>query len=271
MNYYYFSKNGAILPVEQAVVSLGSVEYSYGFGVYETIRVVKNKALFIVDHLQRLNTSAKIIDLQHQFTSQNISKWVYELIDKNEAQACNIKILLIGAEKQENAQLYIFCSQPLFTDRKLYRDGAHLVTYKYEREFPHAKTLNMLQSYLAYRDAKRNNAYDALLINRQGYITEGTRTNIFYLLGKTIVTPPESDILLGVTRMHVLEVARTNGFKVEHSNVSLQDLYSADGVFITSTSTKILPIRSINDTQLNPFSDELRNLINHFDRFLSDI
>lgn len=268
MSYAYYSRNGTVEPTENAKVSLMNVEYSYGFGVYETIRVNKGRVLFIDEHLQRLDRSAEIIDLQHQFSAKEIHKWLYDLIKMNDAQTCNIKILLIGAEKQEDAQLYIFCSQPLFPDRKLYRDGAQIVTYNYERAFPHAKTLNMLQSYLAYREAKRAGAYEALLIDKDKCVREGTRTNVFYIKGSTLYSPPEEEILLGVTRTHVIQVAKTLGLIVEHKKIKVNDMLEADASFITSTSTKIMPIATIDGKVLPNQSNNLKLLMDAFEKFL---
>ena len=179
MAFNYFSKNGEVLPTEEATMPLSSIEYSYGFGVYETLRVSNRQIYFIKDHIERLIESARIIGLEHPFAEREIEESINQIITKNNAETCNIKMLLIGATSKEEAQLFIICLNPLFPDKKLYRDGATLTTYKYERVFPHAKTLNMLQSYLAYREAKKLGAYDALLINFDGYITEGTRTNFF--------------------------------------------------------------------------------------------
>jgi branched-subunit amino acid aminotransferase/4-amino-4-deoxychorismate lyase len=128
----------------------------------------------------------------------------------------------------------------------------------------------MLQSYLAFRDAKKAGAYDALLINRKGYVTEGTRTNIFCISGNIIVSPLEKDILLGVTRMHVLQVAKANGFKVENRNLRIEDLESADSVFITSTSTKIMPVRSVDKILLKQASPELKRLMVLYGEFIKN-
>src|SRR4051794_18431465 len=149
MTYQYFSHNGEILPIEQAVVPLSNVEYSYGFGVYESIRLANGKLLFVKDHCQRLLNSARIIDLEHQFQPEIIENYIKELIDKNRAETCNIKLLLIGGRTAETAELYILCLNPLFPDSALYKRGVECVTYHYERDFPNAKTLNMLPSYLA--------------------------------------------------------------------------------------------------------------------------
>lgn len=255
--------------MKEAVIPLSSIEYAYGFGVYETIRVTHGVPFFLKDHLERLVESAEVIGLEHPFTADSIADSIAELIVKNGVDTCNLKLLLIGAPTKEGAQLFIQCLNPLFPDKKLYREGATCVTYAYERAFPHAKTLNMLQSYLAYRKAKKEGAYDALLIDNDGCITEGTRTNFFCIQGRTLISPPEEKILLGVTRKAVLSVAKKNGFDYEERPITWGEMQHYGGAFVTSTSSKIIPVRAIDGVDM-PREDApaLQELMQLYDRFL---
>lgn len=268
MSFDLFSKNGEILPISEAKISLNSIEYTYGFGVYETLRVNNHKPLFLSDHIDRLIISANIINLEHVFSKDIIEKYIQDLITKTVTETFNVKILLIGASKKEDASLYILCSNPLFLDRKLYRDGVEVITSNYERVYPQAKSLNMLQSYMSYKEAQSKKAYDSLLINRDGYITEGTRTNFFAIKDNMIYSAPESQILLGVTRKNILDVALKNGYKIEDRNISVDDLVNYDGAFLTSTSTKIVPIRKVKGFEYNQIPEALINLMRLFDDFL---
>ncbi|HEX4773978.1 MAG TPA: aminotransferase class IV [Candidatus Saccharimonadales bacterium] len=269
MSYRYFSHNGELLPIEQAGVPLSRVEYAYGFGVYESIRVTKGMALFLADHIQRLLKSAEIIGLEHNFSLELAKQSVLELIDRNSAETCNIKILLIGGRDKDSATLDILCLNPLFPNRQLYKTGAKVITYNYEREFPQAKTLNMLSSYLAYRKARQANAYDALLIDRQGNIREGTRTNFFGLRSRTITSPPEDQILPGVTRAKVIEVANQNGFQLIKQPIPLDQVNQFDATFLTSTSSKIMPISQINDNTFDSPPAALQELMQAFNAYLT--
>ncbi len=265
MNFKYFSRNGKILPAEEAVVPLSNIEYQYGFGVYETIRVNNGIPYFLKDHIERLEESARIIGIVHEFDEAFVERCVHELIKKNASETCNLKILLVGSKEP---QLNILCLNPLSPDKKLYRDGADFITYEYRRPFPHAKSLNMLQSYLAYSKAKEAGCYDALLINDMGCITEGTRTNFFLIDGKTLISPPEEEILLGVTRKAVLKVAAEHGYTLEQQEIPFSEAIESPGAFITSTSTKIIPVRSIDGRALAPVPSELRELMDAYDAFL---
>lgn len=266
MAYTHFSHNGKLLPIDQAAVPLSSIEYAYGYGVYESIRVSKGIIYFIDDHCDRLMRSASIIGLEHPFTAEVVRQYIKQLVEKLEDGTFNLKILLIGASLKEKANLYITASNPLFPDRKLYKNGVYCNTRKMERIYPQAKTLNMLSSYIAYRD--RGDAYDTLLVNNNGQITEGTRTNLFAVKDRVLYSPPADQILLGVVRDKVTKVARDNGYQIVEQSLpkGKYDLY--DGAFLTSTSSKIMPIKSIDDYNFGPIPSSLKELMDYFDEYL---
>lgn len=266
MAYDVFSRNGQILPTAEAVIPISNIEYAYGFGVYESIRVVRGKALFLEDHLKRLMESAKVIGLQHPFDITMIGTWTNELVRRVEGDALNLKMLLIGAKKTADVQLYIIPLAPLFPDKRMYQRGATTISVRHERYLPQAKTLNMLPSYMAYSKAKAAGCYDAVYVNHEGCITEGTRTNFFVIRGRTIVSPPKEHILEGVTLLHVLDVATKNGFQIAYENIPLADIATYDGAFLTSTSSKIMPLSKIDDIELT-IPAALKELMGLFDAF----
>lgn len=267
MAYDVFSKNGTILPASDAVMPLSNIEYAYGFGVYETIRVVKGKPLFLSQHLERLEASAKAINLAHSFTQTQWNTWTHELIMETKADALNLKILLIGAREASGAQLLIIPLAPLFPDKRLFVRGAAVISIQHERFMPQAKTLNMLPSYISYSKAKASGCYDALYINRDGCITEGTRTNFFAIRGRTLVSPPKHEILEGVTLLNVIAVAEKNGYDISYEDIPLSRIKDFDGAFLTSTSSKIMPLSKIDETEMK-IPDALHELIKHFEIFL---
>lgn len=271
MNYRYFSHNGRLLPGNQAVVPLSNIEYSYGFGVYETIRVVDGAAYFLPEHSKRLMQSGRIIGLEHIFDAAFVNDAANALVQATNVPAYNLKVLLIGGATANAADLFITCHNPHFPDRKLYRTGVALVSEHAERLYPQAKSLNMFTSYKAYRRAQQGGAYDALLINQTECISEGTRSNFFGLNGKTLISPPASDCLHGVTRSNVMEVARTHGFTIKEMPMKLATVDQYESVFITSTPAKIMPVRSIDTiTWSQPVSAALTELMKAYDNFIDE-
>jgi branched-chain amino acid aminotransferase len=268
MAFDYFSRNGELLPISDANVSIGDVAYSYGFGVYETIRLQNSIPYFVEQHLDRLLESARLLQIEHRFLPDDIVKYILAVVAMNKVEHANLKILLIGSDTPEAATLFIQVLNPLYPERKWYKTGVHCSTYSYERFMPHAKSLNMLQSYLAYREARKVHAYDALLINSKQEITEGSRTNFFGIKGKKIISPPENQILLGVMRTVVMSVARSYGFTIVERPIHIESLTDLDGAFLTSTSSKVMPIRSINEHLFESIPKQLGELIDCVHTFL---
>lgn len=249
----YFWLNNELRPVAEAVVPADDINFAYGFGVYETLKIRKGLLYFAELHIDRLLHSARVIGLEHPYHAADLSYALSELGRANSLQDANIKVLLIGAEHAENASLYIMTLAPFFPPRTSYRDGIHTISFQGERPFPEAKSLSMLTSTIAFRSARRAGAYDALLVDRDGFVREGTRTNLFYCdmtSKKSIYTPPRSTVLDGVTRRTVIEALREDGIHVVERSLHSRELGKFCGLFLTSTSSKIIPIASVDSHQV---------------------
>ncbi len=140
----------------EAKIDVENVHYQYGFAVYETIKVRTQILYFLDMHIERLLEGAKVIELEHHFSAELIEKSIQELLKQIDSDSFNIKVLLLGGNTVDDAQLFILPLAPLFPDRKLYRDGVSLLSANYERWIPNVKSLNMLPSYLIYKKAKKN-------------------------------------------------------------------------------------------------------------------
>lgn len=266
---YFFSKNGIVLPMSEATIPLDNIAYQYGYGVYETLKLRKKVLFFSKQHIQRLMKSARIINLEHSFTLSKINNYLDEVIARNDVQNLNIKILLIGGETPADAIVYILPLNPLFPDKKLYVNGAIVDVVSYERLYPNAKTLNMLQSYLLYTEARRRGQYDVLYLDSKKNILEGSRTNFFAIKGKELVTAPKENVLAGVTRQTVIAIARKNGYSIVEEDIPLSSLNNFDGAFLTGTSAKIIPIKRISDNTFPEIVPNLKGLMLMYDDFLS--
>jgi len=133
---------------------------------------------------------------------------------------------------------------------------------------PNAKTLNMLQIYLFFTKARKNGHYDAVFLDTDNTILEGTRTNLFVIKDSTLVTPPKEFVLDGVIRQTLIATAQKNGFTVKEEKIPLSDLENFDGAFLTSTSTKILPLVKIDDFIFPEIPQKLKELMKMYDDFL---
>jgi branched-subunit amino acid aminotransferase/4-amino-4-deoxychorismate lyase len=274
MLFDVFSQNGQIRPADEAVVSLENLEYTYGFGVYETMKIRQGVLYFSELHVDRLLNSARIIGLQHVFTQSSIHQSLLEFAEYLQSRepelSCNLKILLIGATEPQKATLSILPLAPLFPDRRLYKQGVITGTVEYERWRPQAKSLNMLPSYVYYTQGKQKGWYDTLLVNHRGEITEGTRTNFYAIQGTTVFTPPAEEVLQGVTYLTLKRVMQTNGLDLVERPISRNSLSEFEGAFLTSTSTKIVPVKQVDGFVYSQISPEIKRLMKLYDQFLAE-
>ncbi len=264
----FFSKNGVILPMEQAVVPLASIEYSYGFGVYETICVRNGKLLFLGDHTERLLRSASLLKLKHTLKAEILEQWAQALSEKLQDGNYNLKILLIGAKQEADVTLAMIPLQPRFPEKRWYKQGVETITVAFERPIPTAKTLNMLRSYLAQREATERGCYEALSLHADGCIYEGTRSNFYAVQGEAVITPPRGTILEGITKTHVLALARAHGIDVREERIPAAEIPKFDGAFLTSSSAKVMPIRKIDDHEFAGIPETTTKLMNLYDELL---
>lgn len=266
----YCSRNGTLVPIAEATVSIDDVNFQYGYGVYETMKLRKGVLFFPEQHEQRLFHSATVIGLEHPLRRGELERWTQELIAANRLHDANIKQLLIGSpyeNRPELCTLYIMALNPLYAERRLYREGAAAITVEGERQLPQAKSLNMLVSTIAFRRARAAGAYDALLVSRNGVVTEGTRTNFYVTDGTTIRTAPESMVLAGVTRHTVNEVIRELAIPLIEGPIERSELQACSGCFLTSTSSKVMPLGRVDDLQFS-VPAIIRTVMNAYDDFL---
>ena len=238
--------------------------------VYEVLRVIDGKPLFLEDHLERMKNSFDLINEEFPLKNEEIKNKIKNLINKENKLFGNIKITYSITEKNLDT-FFIKHSYP--TD-KMYNDGVKVILYFGERENPNAKIVNDNFRSGVNKEIENNGAYEAILIDRNGFITEGSRSNIFMIKDNVILTSPTKAVLPGVTRKKVFELANQLGFRVEEQEYSYKKINELDGMFISGTSPKILPISLVNDIKLNEKNSIILKLMKAYDdnvnKYLND-
>ncbi|HQB54681.1 MAG TPA: aminotransferase class IV, partial [Sphaerochaeta sp.] len=191
----YASRNGMIIPKEEAVVPISSREVQSGFYVYESLRVLGGFVTRVNEHLDRLLASAKGIRLTHPFTKETIRRWVDELIKAEGIGDATVRITLYGGA---DPVLFIVPVELLRYPDFYYRDGVRAITFEGERLFPVHKSGSLLLNYVALEEAKRSGGFEALLVDRKGRVLEGTRSNFFAFSNNTLHTADEDLVLGGI-------------------------------------------------------------------------
>ena len=234
-------KNGNIIREEDALVPVTLREVQSNFSVYEALRVVNRHVVHLDDHIKRLESSASQIGLV--LPPVPWQEWIDRLIEKDNLEDATMRILVYGGSK-----CMIFITwQPLITyPDSYYSEGVAVTTYFGERYLPTCKTSNLLLSYLALNDARSKGAFEALLVDRHNQVLEGTRSNFYALMGNTMFTAPDDEVLSGVTRISVLRAAKELGIDVVMRAVKLDEMCNATSLFISSTSMAAMPVSRLD-------------------------
>jgi len=241
-------KNGQVAEAGDAVVPLDDTDVTYGYGCYETLKVRDGVLYFPEFHEARLLNSAAILGIVTDLKPGALVRSLGVLIDDNHIRECNIKVMMIGREGR-SADWYAFMLPALVAPETAYTEGASCLLFKGERHFPQAKSLSMLLSTVAYREAARQGCWDALLVNGRGQITEGTRTNVFYARcgeSSAIYTPPAIDVLDGITRRTLIIALDEAGIRTVERPLELADALSGEySLAVTSTSSRVIPVAAL--------------------------
>lgn len=234
-------KNGSLIEESQALVPVTERAFQQNFSVYEALRVVRRHVVHLDDHIRRLEYSASQIGLV--LPDADWEGWINRLIEADSIEDATMRILVYGGEHPLS---FITWTEILSYPEEYYRKGVAVTTYHGERFMPTCKTSNLLLSYLALEDAHSRKAFEALLVDREDRVLEGTRSNFYLLRGNTLYTAPDDLVLSGVTRISVLKAAALLGYAVKMEAPHSSDLFSGDTMFISSTSMAALPVTSVD-------------------------
>lgn len=243
----------------EAKVSVYDHGFLYGDGVYETMRAYDTIVFRLEEHLGRLERSASLIRMQTP-DRQFIAGAVYETIRANRLSDAYVRVTLsrgkgpIGLDPAlcKTPTLVIIAEPFQPYPGKLYQDGVFLVISTIIRNHirainPMIKSLNFLNNILAKAEAKDRGAYEAIMLNAEGYITEGTVCNIFFVSDGNVFTPSvAAGILDGITREIVIRLARESGLSVHEGLYSPRDILNATEVFFTNTTAEVMPVSKID-------------------------
>jgi branched-chain amino acid aminotransferase len=235
--------------------------------VYEVIRVINGVPLFFEDHMQRLKKSCKKLNCKRHDLNEikNILKLV---IDKNNLVNANCRLEYLFYPSA--IQFMVYPSPHQYPVDDMYTYGVKLVSFKVERPNPQVKQSiinNKIRSRIS--DLLTDKVYDVVLINSEDEITEGSRTNLFFIQGDRIFSAPRSQILEGITWSKILQLSSDLGIRLIERNIAVSELQSFEGCFLTGTSPKVLPVNQVNQIEFNPNHQIIRKLIQKYSELVS--
>lgn len=253
--------NGKLVPAKEAVVSIFDHGFLYGDGIYETMRVYDGVIFMLDEHLRRLHRSASMIGLTVPLDRNSLKTSVYDTLMANSLKNAFVRLTIsrgygpIGLDPD-------FCPAPTIViiaqemkdyPKSFYERGIGIIIPETRRNFreainPQIKSLNFLNNILAKIEAKKRSAYEVIMLNVYGKLTEGTICNVFFYKDGTLCTPSlECGILDGITRGAIIDLALRDGIRVKEGEFTKEDLYSAEEVFITSTTLEVMPVSKVDD------------------------
>ncbi len=238
-----------------------------GKSLYEVIRISDGIPIFLMEHLERLENSASIMKYSVSITKNEIINRILKLINKNNVQVGNLKLVInysIDEESETNTlneKFLAYFIPHVYPSKQQYAEGVKTIIYHGERCNPNAKVINNSFREKVNQQINNKNVYEAILVDNDGFITEGSKSNIFMVKGSTVVTSSVINVLPGITRQFIIKTCEKLNIKFEERNVHEKDLESYTGLFISGTSPNVLPIKSVNEFSFNSSKNSIINSI----------
>jgi branched-subunit amino acid aminotransferase/4-amino-4-deoxychorismate lyase len=215
--------------------------------VFDFFGVINKKPFYGERHLDRFFTSLNLLRLKINFNRAEVERLIESVIQQNE-EVFYLKLFAIplNSEVAQNlsSAFYILPVDSSSFDSDVYKNGGNLITKEYMRFLPEAKSTNYLPLIYWYPEISEGNAIDVLFFHNNT-IHETSRGNIFLVKNNAIKTPA-NNILKGITRSVVIDIMRKKNLHFAEESITLDELYGADEIFLTSTTKKILPIVKVD-------------------------
>ncbi|MGM7703809.1 branched-chain-amino-acid transaminase [Pseudalkalibacillus sp. Hm43] len=260
MSEQWIYLNGRYVNKQDAVVSVYDHGFLYGDGVFEGIRMYDGNVFRLKEHVDRLYDSAKSIMLEIPYSKAELTEIVAETLRRNELQNAYVRVVVsrgvgnLGLDPRHcrEPQVIVIAEQLALFPEKLYETGIEIATVASRRNradvlSPKVKSLNYLNNILVKIEANLAGVSEALMLNDQGYVAEGSADNVFIIKGNVIKTPPGYvGALEGVTRNAIMEIAHLLGFEMREEVFTRHDVYTADEVFLTGTAAEVIGVVKVD-------------------------
>lgn len=249
-NIYYV--DGEFMAADKAVIPVDDLAVLRGVGVCDLMRTYKGNPYFLREHVERLKASAMQINLNLKWSCDEIEQIILTTLAKNHPiDEANIRVIITGGSSpdfmtpQQPRLLVLITTIPPIP-AVWYEKGVKVITVEAQRDVPEAKSLSYIPATIALKQAKSQNAIEALYMDKQGFVTEGTTSNLFAFINNELITSDQK-VLKGITRKVILSLTEsmfTTKFKTLHIN----ELIKADEVFISGTNKGIVPVIQVDES-----------------------
>lgn len=247
--FYYL--NGKIIEKSKAFIRVNDLGLLRGYGIFDYLKTYNRKPFHLDDHCRRFFVSAASLNLKPSLSPKELKEIIFKLIKKNKnLKELSFRIVLTGGETDDTRTskkptFFIIVEPAHYYPRKVFEKGIKLVTLNYCREFPEIKSINYLLAISRWKDALKKKAGEILYV-WQGKVLEATTSN-FFMVKKGVLFTPQNEVLPGITKKVVIELAKKNKIKVQEKNLFLKEVLRADECFITATDKEIMPVVKIDN------------------------
>lgn len=243
------------VPADQAALLVSDLAIQRGYGIFDFFKTLDHRPVFLEAHLDRFFHSASALRLPIGKTREELKAIIGRLMELNQIPDSGIRLTLTGGYAPDGYSIagpnLVITQQPLA--QKPSPDcppPVKLISYAHQRQMPDTKTIDYLmaiwlQPYIREQDA------DDVLYQQNGIITECPRSNFFIVTADNTLVTPARNMLKGITRMKILEMAKEK-YKTEERDIHLHELPAAREAFITSTGRQIVPVAQIDGITLEP-------------------
>ncbi|OOC10260.1 MULTISPECIES: branched-chain amino acid transaminase [Thioalkalivibrio] len=257
--------DGEMVPWRDAKTHVLTHTLHYGMGVFEGVRAYPTDhgpAIFrLEDHTRRLFNSAKILGMTLPFTAERLNRAQQAAITENNLESAYLRpMAFFGSEgmglRADNLEVHVMVaawSWGSYLGDDGIENGIRIRTSSFSRHHVNVTMCkakangNYMNSMMALQEATRCGYDEAMLLDTEGYVAEGSGENIFIISGGVIYTPDLTSALDGITRRTVIELAAEEGFRVVEKRITRDEVYIADEAFFTGTAAEVTPIREVDD------------------------
>ncbi|MCF8236308.1 MAG: aminotransferase class IV [Bacteroidales bacterium] len=262
----FFIRNGELLPCSGFNTQL----FCEGKSIYEVCRVIDGIPLFCDEHIDRLYTSAKMTGVEIRYSREEIIKTIGRLIRANKVEIGNVEIIFnFDDHDGSNCRIFLaLCIENRYPSPKQYEQGMPSLLMHAERANPNAKQVLLELREKTVEIIREAGIYDVMLVDRNNMITEGSRSNIFFIQNEKIFTPPMHQVLRGITREKIFHICKSAEISIVEKTIYTEDLNRFQSAFFSGTSPKILPVSAVGEVMYDPQDPLLRYLMKAYNEMI---
>ncbi|AXQ28870.1 branched-chain amino acid transaminase [Solimonas sp. K1W22B-7] len=257
--------DGELKPWRECTTHVLTYSLHYGVGCFEGVRAYKTPkgtAIFrLQEHTRRLFNSAKILGMKMPWSEDVLNEAQLEVLRANKLESAYLRpMVFYGAEgmglRADNLKTHVIVAAwtwGAYLGAENMERGIRIKTSSFNRHHPNAATLrakangNYINSMMALNEVLRDGYDEALTLDTQGYVAEGSAENIFLVIRGELHTPDLTACLDGITRRTIIQLAQDNGLKVVERRITRDEVYVADEAFFTGTAAEVTPIREVDN------------------------